>query len=144
MSLLLVLHIAAMLAAFAFLPAAGLVVHIVASRAEMPVAQAVCRLVAPVFTIGKISVAIGVITGLILAKPFGYGSAWLVATYILAVMNTAIGAGIEEPWAKRLSLTNAGDYQAVLHEPLPRIGTWINLSVWLVFIWLMVEKPNFG
>ncbi|HEY4442496.1 MAG TPA: hypothetical protein VGN14_18725, partial [Candidatus Elarobacter sp.] len=88
------LHVLAWMTAIAVFVGVATAVRVIALRAEPAVYRAVAPITTPLFPIGGVSTAIGIITGLILAASFGYGAPWLIGAYVLTVVAAALGAGV--------------------------------------------------
>src|SRR5579875_3345659 len=102
--ILVFLHVACMMVAFATLPAAGFILHAIAARAETPQqAKATAVAFTPVFGVGGPVVGIGALLGLALAYFDGFLRPWLIATYVVFAVATYIGAVIEAGWVRRLA-----------------------------------------
>lgn len=139
------LHIASMTLGFAALVAYDMV-FIVSSRSKSAdFIKNALRLSVPAGIAGKMLVIAGVLSGLHLAAPFGYGSAWLIGSYVLVAIAVILGVAILDPGRKRLLLAaRAGDNQVAMFRlgVAPVAVLYINSLCWAGVIWLMVAKPQ--
>ena len=134
-------HVAAMFTAFALLPTSGLVLKAICDRSDAATARVAARAMAPLAKIGVISVTLGIVAGLILARSFGYGSHWLIWAYILGALTAVFGAGINGPWAERIARCDDATFQQIRNERLKAITTPVEFVLWFALIWLMIAKP---
>lgn len=141
MSVLLFLHITALVLGFSMLIAYGTVCHVVARSKHAEFVRLAFKAVGKLDLAGRLFVILGLILGLVLARPFGYGASWLLASYVLMALAILNGALILEPFQKRLLAA------AVAGTALPQrsnLALYANLAgcfFWTVSIWLMVAKP---
>ncbi|HEY4438825.1 MAG TPA: hypothetical protein VGN14_00120 [Candidatus Elarobacter sp.] len=136
------LHVLAWMTAIAVFVGVAAAVRVVALRAEPAVYRAVAPITTPLFPIGGIATAIGIITGLVLAASFGYGAHWLIGAYVLTVVAAALGAGVVGRWAERLAAADDGTYAAIRSERFPQVALVITLLCWATILWLMIVKPG--
>jgi len=81
---------------------------------------------------------------------FNWLASWLVISYALTIAAAVLGR-ITEDWARRVDglaieekgATPGPELQAVLSEKAPRIIRMIDMVLILVFVGLMVFRPNF-
>jgi uncharacterized membrane protein SirB2 len=103
------------------------------------------RASAPAGLFGKLLIVTGVLSGLYLAAPFGYGATWLIGSYALVALAVALGAAFIDPFRKRVArAAAAGDVEIdeLRTGSLPLAVTYINTICWAGAIWLMVAKPS--
>ena len=128
--------------AFAGLPIAGIIFRVIVVHVDE---QRVFRLLATafsrVFAAGGVSVGIGVISGLLLAHPYGYASGWLVLAYVLSALAALVGILIDEPWSRRLAAADPQTMPLVRGALLPRVAAPLGITLWLSVLWLMITKP---
>jgi len=140
--LLLWLHVAAMMIAFAGLPIAGIIFRVIVVYVdEQSMLQMLATAFGRVFAAGGISVGVGVVSGLFLAHTYGYTSSWLVLSYVLSAIAALIGILIDEPWSKRLAAADRQNLPLVRSAALPRLAAPLGIVLWLSILWLMVAKP---
>ncbi len=132
-----------MMLAFAALPVAGTFLKIIVRHVDEPrVMQMLIAAFRPINTVGGVSVGIGVVSGLLLAHPYGYASGWLVLSYVLATMTALIGIVIDEPWARRLAAADPQRLPLVRAALVPRLAVPLDGVLWFSILWLMVAKPS--
>jgi len=139
---LLWLHVLAWMVAIAVFVGVAGAVHVLALRAEPAVYRAVAPVMNPLFPVGGIATAVGVVTGLTMAAGFGYGAHWLIGAYILTVVAAALGAGVTGRWATRLAAADDASYPAVRGERLPQLTQVVTFLCWAAILWLMLAKPG--
>ena len=136
------LHVGAMMIAFAGLPIAGIILRVIVRRVdEQRVLQMLATAFGRIFAAGGISVGIGVVSGLVLANPYGYGSGWLVLSYALSLVAALAGILIDEPWSRRLAAADRQNVPLVRSAFLPRLAAPVGIALWLSVLWLMIAKP---
>jgi H+/Cl- antiporter ClcA len=140
--LLLWLHVAAMMIAFAGLPIAGIIFRVIVVYVdEQSMLQMLATAFGRVFAADGISVGVGVVSGLFLAHTYGYTSSWLVLSYVLSAIAALIGILIDETWSKRLAAADRQNLPLVRSAALPRLAAPVGIVLWLSILWLMVAKP---
>ena len=140
---LLWLHVGAMMIAFAGLPIAGITFRVIVQYVdEQRVLQMLANAFSRIFAAGGISVGIGVVSGLLLAHPYGYASGWLILSYVLSTIAALIGIVIDEPWSRRLASAEHQNLPLVRSAFLPRLATPLGVALWLSILWLMTAKPS--
>ena len=140
---LLWLHVGAMMLAFAGLPIAGIIFRVIVRHVdEQRILQMLAIVFSRIFAAGGVSVAIGVVSGLLLAHRYGYASAWLVLSYVLSTMAALTGILIDEPWSRRLAAADGRDSSLVRSALLPRLAAPLGIALWLSVLWLMITKPS--
>jgi hypothetical protein len=142
-ALLLWLHVGAMMIAFAGLPIAGIIFRVIVVHVhEQRILQVLATAFARVFAAGGASVGVGVVTGLLLARAYGYASGWLVISYVLSAIAALVGILIDEPWSKRLAAADHQNLSLVRNALLPRLAVPLSVALWLSILWLMIAKPS--
>ena len=132
-----------MMIAFAGLPIAGIIFRVIVVHVdEQRVFQLLATAFSRIFAAGGVSVGIGVVSGLLLAHPFGYASGWLVLSYVLATIAALIGILIDEPWSRRLASADRQNLPLVRSALLPRLAAPLGVALWLSILWLMIKKPS--
>jgi len=140
---LLWLHVGAMMLAFAGLPIAGIIFRVIVQHLdEQRVFQMLATAFSRIFAAGGVSVGIGVVSGLLLARTYGYASGWLVLSYVLSTMAALIGILIDEPWSRRLASADRQNLPLVRSALLPRLAAPLGIALWLSILWLMITKPS--
>jgi hypothetical protein len=94
--------------------------------------------------IGQGLLATGVLSGLHLVAPYGYGATWLIGSYVLVTLAITLGAAYIGPLRKALESAAASGDDAVSNLRTgwaPLAVTYINTHCWAGAIWLMVAKP---
>jgi hypothetical protein len=142
MTVLIWLHVAAMITAIAIFVGVGVALRTVAMRADAATTRAVIGMIAPLFRIGGIAVAIGIIAGLALARAYGFLTPWLIGAYVLTAVAAGLGNGIDARWGQRLAESDDASFEAIRHERLPAISGPLGGAVWLAIVWLMIAKPS--
>jgi hypothetical protein len=145
MAVLLYLHITLMILGFLMLGAYSTVCHAATRLADGAAIIPIFRSVAGLAPAGRVCVIAGLLTGLILARPYGYAAAWLLASYALMIASIGVGAALLEPFQKRL-LSAAADpdpapLQRLRHSKIPLYASLTNGLVLALFCWLMFAKP---
>lgn len=138
-------HVATMMLGFAALTAYDLVFVISSNSKSSEFIKTALRLSKPTGLAGKIMVIAGVLSGLHLAAPFGYGSAWLIGAYLLVAIAVILGVAILDPGRKRLLLAaraGDGDVTGFHLGVLPVAVLYVNSLCWAGVIWLMIAKPQ--
>ena len=139
---LLWLHIGAMMIAFAALPIAGIIFRVIVVHVDdQRIFQLLATAFSRIFAAGGVSVGIGVVSGLLLARTYGYASGWLVLAYVFAAMTALVGILIDEPWSRRLAAADPQTLPLVRGALLPRLAAPIGIALWLSVLWLMIAKP---
>jgi hypothetical protein len=142
-ALLLWLNVGAMMIAFAGLPIAGIIFRVIVVHVhEQRILQVLATAFAGVFAAGGASVGVGVVTGLLLARAYGYASGWLVISYVLSAIAALVGILIDEPWSKRLAAADHQNLSLVRNALLPRLAVPLSVALWLSILWLMIAKPS--
>jgi hypothetical protein len=142
-ALLLWLHVGAMMIAFAGLPMAGIIFRVIVMHVhEQRILQMLATAFGRVFAAGGASVGVGVVSGLFLARTYGYASGWLVLSYVLSAIAALIGILIDEPWSKRLAAADHQNLSLVRSALLPRLAAPLSVALWLSILWLMIAKPS--
>ena len=137
------LHIGAMMIAFAGLPIAGIIFRVIVVHVdEQRVFQLLATAFSRIFAAGGASVGIGVVSGLLLARTYGYTSGWLVLSYALSAIAALIGILIDEPWSRRLAAADLQTLPLVRSALLPRLAAPLGIALWLSILWLMIAKPS--
>jgi uncharacterized membrane protein len=140
---LLWLHVGAMMFAFAGLPIAGIIFRVIVQHVdEQRVFQMLATAFSRIFAAGGVSVGIGVVSGLALARTYGYASGWLVLSYVLSTMAALVGILIDEPWSRRLASADRQNLPLVRSALLPRLAAPLGIALWLSILWLMITKPS--
>lgn len=131
-----------MMIAFAGLPAAGIIFRVIVRNVdEQRVLQLLAAAFSRIFAAGGISVGIGVISGLLLARTYGYASGWLVLSYVLSAIAALTGILIDEPWSRRLASADDKTLPLIRRALLPRLAGPLGITLWLCILWLMIAKP---
>lgn len=131
-----------MMLAFAALPVAGTMLRVIVRRVDEPrVMQMLVTAFRPINTVGGVSVAAGVVSGLFLAHRYGYASGWLVLSYVLAASAASIGMVIDDPWARRLASADSQQLPLVRAALVPRLAVPLGGLLWFSILWLMIAKP---
>ena len=113
------------------------------SRVSTPqAAQAIVRGFAGIFVLGGISVTAGVCVGLTLAWDGALSQRWVTASLALIVVAGIGGVAIEERWLKRLTRAEGDAFTAILREKVPLLAAMASPVIWLLILWLMIEKPT--
>ena len=136
------LHVAAMIAAITMFVGVGTAVRVVASRAGAATCRAVIAATVPLFRIGGIAVAIGIVAGLVLARSYGYTAPWLIGAYVLTAAAAGLGNGVDARWARRLAASDDATFEEVRRERAPAVSWVASVLVWLAILWLMIAKPS--
>jgi hypothetical protein len=142
MTLLIWLHVAAMIVAITIFVGVGVAVRTVAMRADPATTRTVIGMLAPLFRIGGIAVGIGIVAGLVLARNYGFLTPWLIGAYVLTAVAAGLGNGIDASWGQRLAESDDASFEAIRHERLAAISAWLGGAVWLAILWLMIAKPS--
>jgi predicted integral membrane protein DUF2269 len=148
------LHIALMFTAVAGTVVPEVVLHLVANTRDTRaiatmahVSERIGKLV-PVFFVS------GAVFGLLAAwaGSMNFLAPWLIATYILFVTATIVGALFSDPWVARLrtaaTAANASgdapsaELTAVIDEPRAKVASAFLMLIIVVMIALMVFKPG--
>ncbi len=128
--------------AFAGLPIAGIIFRIIVQHVdEQRVFQMLANAFSRIFAAGGVSVGIGVVSGLLLARTYGYATGWLVLSYVLSAMAALIGILIDEPWSRRLAAADRRNLPLVRSALLPRLAAPLGVALWFSILWLTVAKP---
>ena len=53
---------------------------------------------------GRALILLGIITGLVLARQFGFTAPWFVGSYVLVGITVILGATLIDPFRRRLTL----------------------------------------
>lgn len=131
-----------MMLAFAGLPIAGIMFRVIVQHIdEQRVLQTLATAFSRIFAAGGVSVGIGVVSGLFLARAFGYTSGWLVLSYALSTLAALIGILIDEPWSRRLASADRQKLPLVRSALLPRLAAPLGCALWLSVLGLMITKP---
>jgi len=144
MSVLLFLHITALVLGFAMLIAYGTVCHVVARSNHAEFARLAFKAVGKLDLAGRLLIIAGLILGLLLARPFGYGAPWLLASYVLMALAILNGALILEPFQKRLMAAAVAGTTPLLPQR-SNLALYANIAgffFWTASIWLMIAKPG--
>lgn len=139
------LHVACMVLGFAILIAHDGVLIACARSSSAEFVSMVLRATATAGHAGKILVVVGLVAGLYLAAPYGYGAAWLVGSYVLVGATMAFGARVLDPLRGRLhaaAIRGDRDVAALRPGKWPLAVLYINSLCWAGVIWLMVAKPQ--
>ena len=136
------LHVAAMFVAFAIFVGGGAMVRLVAYRGSAAAVRELIAAVDPMFRVGGLAAAIGVVAGLILARNFGYGAPWLIGAYILTALAAGLGNAIDATWANRLAAADDQRFESVRRERIPALSGALGAVFWLAVLWLMIAKPG--
>jgi hypothetical protein len=135
-------HVGLMMVAFGASPLGRLGLRYLLSRTTAPQsAQAIARGFSGIFLAGGISVTVGVGVGLVLAWDTGLTQTWVAASTALIVIAGFGGVAIEDRWLKRLSRAEGAAFAAILREKIPFLTALASPVLWLVILWLMIEKP---
>jgi hypothetical protein len=103
------------------------------------------KLIAPLYGLGTL---LGLATVWIM--DFNWLASWLVISYALTITAAILGR-LTEDWARRVDalamedkgVTPGPELQAVLNERTPRFIRMFDMLIILVFVGLMVFRPNF-
>ena len=132
-----------MMLAFAGLPIAGIIFRVIVQHVdEQRILQMLATAFSRIFAAGGVSVGIGVVSGLLLARTYGYASGWLVLAYALSTLAALIGILIDEPWSRRLASADRQRLSLVRSALLPRLAAPLGLALWLSILGLMIAKPS--
>ncbi len=143
MSVLVFLHVTAMVLGFTMLISYGAVCHIVARSNHAEFARLAFKAVGKLDVAGRIAIILGIILGLVVARPFGYGSNWLLASYVLMALAILNGALILEPFQKRMMAAAVAGTTPLLPQR-SNVALYANIAgffFWTASIWLMIAKP---
>jgi hypothetical protein len=74
---------------------------------------------------------------------------WLLLAYGTVVLAMVIGIGVTDPWVGRLDKaaaastdeTASGELAAIIGEPLPGYGSWAQMALIAILVFIMVVKP---
>ena len=131
-----------MMLAFAGLPIAGIIFRVIVRHVdEQRILQMLATAFSRIFAAGGVSVGIGVVSGLLLARTYGYASGWLVLAYALSTLAALVGILIDEPWSRRLASADRQKLSLVRSALLPRLAAPLGLALWFSILWLMIAKP---
>ena len=137
------LHVGAMMFAFAALPVAGIILRVIVRHVDEPrVLQMLVTPFSRIFSAGGVSVGMGVVSGLLLARTYGYASGWLVLAYALSTVAALTGILIDERWSRRLAAADRQTLPLVRSESVPRLAAPLGIGLWFSILWLMVAKPS--
>ncbi len=116
--------------------------HLLSAASEPQSARAIARGFSAVFLVGGISVTVGVGVGLVLAWNAALlAQRWVVGSILLITIAGIGNVAIEDRWLKRLARADAEAFTAVLHEKPPFVAALVSPVIWLLILWLMIEKP---
>jgi uncharacterized membrane protein len=136
-------HVGLMMVAFGASPLGRLGLRYLLSRVSgPPFARAIARGFSGIFLAGGLSVSVGVGVGLVLAWGPGLTQKWVVASAALIVIAGIGGVAIEDRWLKRLSRADGDAFAEILHEKVPFLAALASPVIWLLILWLMIEKPT--
>jgi hypothetical protein len=142
MSILLFLHITLMILGFLMLGAYAVVCHAAARLANGPAIHTLFRSTGKLTQVGRLFVVAGLVIGLVLAQPYGYGAPWLVMAYVLIIVSMGIGAGVLEPFQKRLlDATDQKTLDRLRESRLPLYAILSKGVLLAAFFWVMFAKP---
>jgi len=136
------LHVAAMVAAIAVFVGCGATIRLLATSGGASVLRSAVSVSRPLFRLGGICAAVGIVAGLILARNFGYAAPWLVGAYALTVLGAVLGIAVDGRWAERLAAADDASYAAIRSERLPAIVGPLGAVIWASVLWLMIAKPS--
>ncbi|MBB5607051.1 MULTISPECIES: DUF2269 family protein [unclassified Janthinobacterium] len=145
MSVLLFLHVTALVLGFAMLIAYGTVCHVVARSNHAEFARLAFKAVGELDLAGRLLIIAGLILGLLLARPFGYDAPWLLASDVLMALAILNGALILEPFQKRLMAAAVAGTTPLLPPQRSNLALYANIAgffFWTASIWLMIAKPG--
>src|SRR5258708_24401314 len=144
MTMLIWLHVACMFVGFSTLVAADAVVIFASLIRDSASLRSLIGASNPLGNTGKVATLFGIAVGLHLAYPYGYGSLWLVLSYVLVGLTIAFGIFIIDPFKRRL-VAAASEGDAALAQgrrsPGPPAILFINTACWIAILWLMLAKP---
>lgn len=146
-----VLHILAMFSAVTLLVGGEVLFFALARTGDVPAMRRYLRVVEPLFRLGVVLLAAGVVFGLIAAVTGAWDltSGWLIAAYVLVGALFAIGLLIGMPWFRRVGAAaeiaaGGGDPEPLamaLAEPRGLVSIVSAFIVYPALIYLMVAKP---
>jgi len=136
-------HVALTMAAFGASPLGRLGLRYLLSRtAERKSAQSIAQGFSGIFLAGGIVVTVGVGVGLVLAWDAAVLSQrWVVASIVLITIAGVANVAIEDRWLKKLSSAEGDAFGAILHEKIPSWAALVSPVIWLLILWLMIERP---
>ena len=119
---------------------------------DLPGIRAVFRYFAPTARMIAPLYGLGTLLGLLAvwAMDFPWLATWLVASYVLTVLAAVLGR-VTEGWAKKVGQLAAAEQgaapsaalKALLESKAPRIIRVVDMLLILIFVALMVFRPNF-
>lgn len=115
--------------------------HLLSRLSDSDARQAIARAFSRIFLIGGICVTAGVGVGLVLAWDTSLTQAWVTGSIALIIVAGVAGVAIEDRWLKRLSRAEGGAFTTILHEKIPFLAALVSPALWLLILWLMIEKP---
>ncbi len=128
--------------AFAVFVGVGNAVRIIVARADLPTVRAVVTTTEPLFRLGGVAAGLGILVGLMPARPFGYTAPWLIGAYLLTALAALLGTMVEAPWARRIAASDEAALDVVRRERVSFVAAVVGLFAWLAILWLMIAKPS--
>ncbi len=136
------LHVVAIVAAMCMFIGSGLTIRLLAATGNASATRSAIAAAQPLFRIGGICAGVAIIIGLGMARNFGYGAPWLIGAYILTVIATVLGAGVDASWARRLAAADDATFPVVRADRIAAIAAVVGGLVWASLLWLMIAKPS--
>jgi len=135
-------HVGLLMLAFGASPLGRLGLRYLLFRVPDPkAAKAIVRGFSRIFLAGGISVTAGVGVGAVLAWDAGFTQTWLSASIVLITIAGVGGVVIEDRWLKKLVRVDGDLFATVLDEKVPFLAALASPVIWLLILWLMIEKP---
>jgi hypothetical protein len=145
------LHVATVFAAVAVSVVPEFLMHRMAASGDVSGVRSFGRVYQQLGTLIPVLFGIGAVLG-ILAAVFNHLDLlqpWLLIAYVMFVIATILGAGIQGPWAQRLGKaafqsqgdTPSAEFTAIAHDDRARMAMYAVAVIILLFILDMVFKP---
>ncbi len=145
------LHIAFMFTGVAVGLGGGGVVDLIARSRDVRTIRSAFGVMTRLQPVIPTSFGLGVLFGLATAWTEGldFLRPWLLIAYVLVIAASILGAGIENPWHKRVLAaamaspeeSPSAELQVVLRDPRERFAFWATFVIIAALIFDMVVKP---
>jgi ribose/xylose/arabinose/galactoside ABC-type transport system permease subunit len=132
-------HVGSLMAAFGASPLGRLGLRRLLSRVSEPRSA---RAFSGIFLAGGILVTVGVVVGLVLAWNAALlTQRWVLASIALITIAGVANVAIEDRWLKTLSVAESDAFDSVRREKIPFLAALVSPVIWMLILWLMIEKP---